>query len=88
MSNGFKKSSCCDKKCLACTPNPPILSTQVIRKLGLELCQLEEEELSDEVLLTKRKSAIPVGKMKADPGKKERKNPGEKAEGKEDDNER
>lgn len=55
--------------------------------LSSELCQMEEEELSDEILMTKRKSASLVGKLKASPGKKGNKSAGDKNEEKEDVNE-
>lgn len=74
VSGGFKKDTCSDRRCLACTPNPPTLSTQVIRKLGKELCQLEEEDLSDEVLLTKKEQTSTVGRKKSGSTKKKRSN--------------
>lgn len=73
MSGGFKKNTYNDRKCLACSPNPPTLATQVIRALGTELCQLEEEELTDEVLLKRRKQPSPVRRKKGNPNQK--KNP-------------
>lgn len=78
VSGGFKKDTSSDRKCLACTPNPPTLSTQVIRKLGTKLYQLEEEELTDEVLLAKREQASPMGE-KEDRPKPEEKEPWRKS---------
>lgn len=74
VSDGFKKDTCSDRRCLACTPNPPTLSTQVIRKLGNELYQLEGEDLSDEVLLTKKEQTSMVGRKKLGSTKKKRSN--------------
>lgn len=79
VSGGFKRNTCTDRKCLACSPNPPTLSNQVIRALGSELCQIEEEELADEVLFKKRKQSSPVGKKKKNPSQKKRSPEGEGA---------
>ena len=35
-SLGFKSSVCFGKKCLCCTPDPPILSPNLIKKLGTD----------------------------------------------------
>ena len=64
VSGGFRKSTYTDRKCLACSPNPPTLTVQVIRALGAKLCQIEEENLDEEVLLRKRKQPSPVGTKK------------------------
>jgi hypothetical protein len=61
VSNGFKSSVCTSKKCLACSPNPPIISTQVIRALGAELYQMDEANLTNETLLKGGKIGSPVG---------------------------
>jgi hypothetical protein len=76
---GVQKKHFTDRKCLACSPNPSTLSNQVIRALGTELCQIEEEELADEVLLKKRKQSSPVGKKKKTPSQKKRSPEGEGA---------
>lgn len=78
VSGGFKRNICTDRKCLAYSSNPPTLSNQVIRALGTELCQIEEEELADEVLLKKRKQSSPVGEKK-NPSQKKRSHEGEGA---------
>lgn len=53
-SGGFRKNVCSDRRCLHCTPNPPTLLTQNIRKLGSDFCKLDAEELEDEVLLARK----------------------------------
>lgn len=89
VSAGFKRDGCPDKRCTTCTPDPPILSTQVIRKLGTHFLQLDEEDLSDEALHVKKESSGPIGTKKgsqsrkrknneADPGKKNSNNNEEK----------
>lgn len=52
------------KKCLACSPKPPTLSTQVIRALGTGFCQIEAEELSDGILHNRGKLPSSVGSSK------------------------
>ena len=47
-NNGFKPTDCSSKRCATC--NPPILSTKVIRNLGVQFCSMDPEELSNEKL--------------------------------------
>jgi len=51
-NKGFKGSSCSDRKCTACNPKPPILSKEVILNLGVQLCDLKEDQLAEEALMT------------------------------------
>lgn len=44
-------------------PKPPTLTKQVIRKLGKELGQLEDEALTDDALMSKKKQKN-IGKGK------------------------
>lgn len=60
VNPGFKKGTCSDRRCLFCSPNPPTLSKQTIRKLGKEIGQLDEEQLHDDALLAKRGQKKPV----------------------------
>lgn len=69
VNNGFKASSCSNRKCLACTPNPPTLSIQTLQLLGSDICKLNQEEVSEEALIKKRRQSIPIAPKKA------RKNP-------------
>lgn len=59
-NKGFKPGSCADKRCLACLPNPPDLSRHLIKKLGSELCKIDEYLLTEEALNQKKK---PVRKV-------------------------
>lgn len=69
-NKGFKTSSCGKASCLGCLSKPPTLSTDVNRNLGTELCQMDPNELTDEILLKKR-DAKPIGtKVKVSKGKK------------------
>jgi hypothetical protein len=77
VSGGFRKDTCYDKRCLFCLPNPPTLNNQVIRKLGKEMAQLEEQ-LTD-VVLEAKKEQKKIGQEKTknkgdDPVKKGKKN--------------
>ena len=51
-NNGFKSSSCPDKRCFSCNPKPPTLSKAVILDLGMQLCDLDQAQLSDEALMS------------------------------------
>ena len=44
---------------MACTPNPPDLLLHLIKKMGTELCQIDEKFLSEKVLNQRKKK---VGK--------------------------
>lgn len=76
VSVGFRKDSCSDRRCLFCLPNPPILPKQAIRKIGKELGQLEDDQLTDEALLTKKekkKIRLEKNKNKGEGGPKKNK---------------
>lgn len=62
-NKGFKTSSCAKVSCLGCSSKPPIIPNSVIRNLGLELCQIDPNHLSDE-LLSKKKDARTIGPKK------------------------
>lgn len=49
-NKGFKPDGCPNKKCLACNPNPPELSHSLIKNLGLTLCQIDDDLLSEKAL--------------------------------------
>lgn len=59
-NDGFKPSTCLAKKCFCCSPAPPTLSPKVIKNLAVQFCGMDEEEVSDEVLMNKRKKTDPV----------------------------
>lgn len=60
VSNGFKPNSCSSKKCLACSPNPPSIPIHSIQTIATKICDLKQDEVSEEVLLKKRRQAIPI----------------------------
>lgn len=72
-SNGFKLGICRIKNCLGCSNDPPIMSPRTLKKIGTSMCQLQEEQLEEQALLSKKKLE-PMGKKvrksKEDKGKK------------------
>lgn len=59
--NGFNMSSCKVKNYLGCSSDIPTLSSQALKKIGTSLCDLQEEQLDEQVLMSKKK-VEPVGK--------------------------
>lgn len=56
---GFKPSVCKDRNCLGCSPNPPLLSSSVVRDLGKTFCSIDASQLSDDILNAKaQKGAV------------------------------
>ena len=55
INKGFKADSCASKKCLACNPNPPDLSLEMVKKLGTGLCKIDEDLLTEKALNQKKK---------------------------------
>ena len=49
-NKGFKSNGCTDKKCLAYASDPPIIKNEVIKKLAFDFCNLDEAEISDDLL--------------------------------------
>ncbi|CAN6251807.1 unnamed protein product [Urochloa humidicola] len=62
--NGFK-GSCLDRKCIACSAEPPTLSPSLIRNLGSDFCKIESSKLTDAELLKKKKAAAPGARKPA-----------------------
>lgn len=62
-SDGSKPSGCPNRRCLACSPSPPTLSTKVIKNLGMQLCDMNPESLKDEVLKKRKKSKMVIRKQ-------------------------
>jgi hypothetical protein len=61
-NNGFKPPTCLTKKCICCTPSPPTLSPKVIKNLAVQFCGLDEDQVSEEALMNKKKKTNPVAK--------------------------
>ena len=55
VNKGFKADCYTSKKCLVCNSDPPELSQVMIKKLGHNLCQIDEGLLSEEALNQKKK---------------------------------
>lgn len=54
VRKGFKSNVCFNKRCLSCAPDPPTLSVQVIKKLAVDFCKVDEALVSEENLSAKR----------------------------------
>jgi hypothetical protein len=66
---GFRHGACPKKNCLMCQHNldgPPPLSSKVLRNLGTRLCNLSEDDLSEQRLKQKKSSVGPVGPRRVD----------------------
>ena len=50
------------KKCLAYASDPPIIKNEVIKKLAFDFCNLDEAEISDDLLQSKRKKTYPIAR--------------------------
>lgn len=81
VNNGTRRGICSDKKCFFCLPNPPTLSKQVIKRLGKELGELEDEQLTDEALLKKKEQKKIGQKKKMEEGEEEPRKKGNGDEG-------
>lgn len=62
-NRGFKSADQHTKKCTCCYP--PIMSTKVIRNLGVQFCSMKEEDLEDGKLLKGGGIREPVARKKA-----------------------
>lgn len=84
--NGSKPSVCSDRRCLACSPSPPTLSTKLIRNLGVQFCEMNPELLEDAVLKKGKKNQLVSKKKKAaDPNHQESSTGGKKNQDQPDD---
>lgn len=53
-SKGFKKKGCPEKNCLSCAAEPPTISRSVIKNLGSTFCNMKPNDISDDMLLSKK----------------------------------
>ena len=63
-NKGFKSNGYTDKKCLAYASDPPIIKNKVIKKLAFDFCNLDEAEISDDLLQSKRKKTHPIARAR------------------------
>lgn len=63
-NKGFKPDTCANRRCLACSLAPPDLLPSQIKKLGLELCSIDENLLSEQALHQKKKTCKSVSTPK------------------------
>jgi hypothetical protein len=64
ICQGFKQSTCFNKRCLSCAPDPPTLSIKLIKKIGTDFSKVDQNLLSDETLQVKRQKPGTVGRKK------------------------
>lgn len=57
-NNGSKPIGFPNKKCLACSPSTPTLSSKAIRNLGVQLCEMDPEALDDGALKKKKRRPV------------------------------
>lgn len=62
-SNGFKLTTCSDRRCISCSPKPPILSAKLIKNLGTQFCKMDPANLTDEALLKKKRRSHQSARM-------------------------
>lgn len=60
-NNGFKSSTCSDRRCIYCCPSPPIMSNKLIQNLGSHFCKMDPDELSEEALSKNKRKATIIG---------------------------
>ena len=80
-NNGFKNNIYNKKNCLGCSQSPPIISTEILKKLGTEICQIDPSELTEEKLQQQKKPGV-VGKKLSRDAKGKSKKPNEENEDK------
>lgn len=61
--NGFKTSQCKVANCLGCSVKPPIMTAELLKNIGSNLCQIPLDQLNEESL-TKKKKTGTIGKKK------------------------
>ncbi|TVU49083.1 hypothetical protein EJB05_00374, partial [Eragrostis curvula] len=67
MSKGFKKGSCRDINCVACTCDAPVLTDSIIKDLGTTFCKIVPEKITTEALQKKKLVRKPIGAGKVKP---------------------
>lgn len=60
-NQGYKRNSCPDRNCLACSPIPPPISGRVVRNLSVSFCNMDPKTTTVEILQAKKKkNKVPV----------------------------
>jgi len=61
--SGFKHKTTTEKKCcLPCCVKPPTLKREAIKKIVINLCGMEEAEISDDLLQMKKQKSLPIAR--------------------------
>lgn len=70
LKKGFKPSICKDKNCLGCETKPPLISSSIVRDLGISFCKIDPTKLTEDKLHAKPTAKRAVSKPKAKKTKK------------------
>lgn len=62
LKKGFKSPQCMNKNYLGYNATPPTLSANTIRRIGIDLCNIDPALLTDEELTKKKNKTAPVGR--------------------------
>jgi hypothetical protein len=54
--NGFKASQCKVENCLGCSVKQPVMSADLLKSIGSNICQIPKEQLDEETLNKKKKT--------------------------------
>jgi len=60
----FKPESCKKKNCLACQIKPLTLKKETIRKLAVEFCNMDESDVSNDILQERKRRQYPVARAR------------------------
>ena len=50
LNKGFRRKSCSDKNCFACSSNPPAIATKIVKNLTDSFCKAAAKDCFDEML--------------------------------------
>jgi hypothetical protein len=51
---GFKASQCKVENCLGCSVKPPVMSADLLKSIGSNICQIPEEQLDGDSTTRRR----------------------------------
>ncbi|TVU40687.1 hypothetical protein EJB05_14157, partial [Eragrostis curvula] len=74
-NKGYRSSACAHRDCFACSAEPPTLSKKVIKNLGVTLCKIPHQAMSDEALAKTAAQKKPIGPEKSKDDADDKANP-------------
>jgi hypothetical protein len=69
--NGFKASQCKVESCLGCSVKQPVMSADLLKSIGSNICQIPEEQLDEETLNKNKTRGIAKKKTSNKPSKED-----------------